>query len=155
MKVSLCYAICLAALLGCLSASQAAENLSMRPGVSYYQDIDAGFPIVADRMDDVSMSATRPTLLFFGASGDLNTNRQARRLVDLYRKYRAQGVKFVVVDVDQPATSQARQLVRDHYRGYIPFQVLIDKSGQRVWSQIGEVEGKQIEQHLDRLLQSK
>src|ERR1700677_2234067 len=67
-------------------AAVAAEDLQLRPGVSFGQDIDNGFPIVGKKMDDVVLEPGRAPLLFFAAVGDLNTNRQAKRVVELYRK---------------------------------------------------------------------
>ena len=138
-----------------LPSTLAAEELKLRDGISFYQDIDSGFPIVAQKLDDVEPAKGSPTLIFFGAAGDLYTNRQSRRVVDLYRRYRAAGVKFIVIDVDQPGVPAAKELVREYYRGYIPFEVILDKSGAKVWSQIGEVESKQLETQLDKTLDSK
>lgn len=148
-------------LAACLGAAvlfvpvEAAENLRLAEGISFYQDIESGFPIVAEKMEDVTPSADGPTFIFFAASGDLNTNRQARRVVELYRRYRTGGVKFVVIDVDNPAGEGARQLIREHYRGYIPFQIILDTGGQKIWSQTGEVELRLLQGQLERALASR
>ncbi|HEY9871108.1 MAG TPA: hypothetical protein V6D08_18220 [Candidatus Obscuribacterales bacterium] len=151
----------LAALAACLIAAlllapaRAAENLRLAHGISFYQDIDTGFPIVAEKMEDVVPATDSPTFIFFGAAGDLNTNRQARRVVELYRRYRTSGVKFVVIDVDNPSGEGARQLIRQHYRGYIPFEIILDKGGQKIWSKTGEIELRLLEGQLDRALASR
>ncbi len=134
----------------------AAEDLQMRAGVSFGQDIDNGFPIVAKKMDDVTVEPGRPALVFFGAAGDLNTNRQAKRLVELYRKEldrkeSDRDLKFIVIDVDHPGNEDGKKLIRAHYKGYIPCQVLLDKDGRATWNQIGEVESSVVKKQIDRL----
>ncbi len=135
-----------------IAPSFSAENLRMREGVSYFHDLDQGFPLVADKMDDVCLAQGHPTLVFFGAAGDLNTNRQARRVVDLYKKYRAGQVKFVIIDVDHAQSPDARQMMKSHYPGYIPATVLFDKQGKSKWNQTGEVELGLIASQLEKLL---
>jgi len=148
--------LCLATIVWLVAAlcgdARAAEELRLREGISFYQDLDAGFPIIGQKMDDVAPAADRPTFIFFGAAGDLNTNRQARRVVELYRKYRDSALKFVVLDVDQPASDQAKQLIREHYRGYIPCEVILDSAGQKKWSHTGEIEERLIQTQLDKVL---
>lgn len=134
------------------STADAAENLRLRQGVSFVNDVDKGFPIIAERMDDVELSATAPTVLFFGASGDLNTSRQAKRIVELYKKYKGQNVKFVVIDVDAPLSSAARALIKQHYQGYIPGQVVFDRAGAKKYSHTGEVEQGVLSAQLEKLL---
>ncbi|HEY9733209.1 MAG TPA: hypothetical protein V6C89_14925 [Drouetiella sp.] len=135
----------------------AADDLKLRPGISFTQDIDAGFPIVATDIDNASIDPSLPSIIFFGAACDLNTNRQAKRLVDIYHKIPKGQVKFIVIDVDHPANEDARKLIRTYYSppgktGYIPFEVILDKSGKAVWSQIGEVEISVIKGQLDKVM---
>jgi len=134
---------------------QAAEDLKLKKGISFTEDSDAGFPIDASRMEDMTLDPTKASFLFFGASGDLNTNRQAKRLVDLYKQSSNKAVKFILIDVDHPINAQATALIKSHYKGYIPFEVILDKGGKVVWSQIGEVEGGTLNQQLDRALAQK
>jgi hypothetical protein len=138
--------------LSCQS-SLAAEDLKLRAGISFTQDIDSGFPIVATDMDDCRINQGTAAFIFFGASGDLNTNRQAKRIVDLYKKIQSHSLKFILIDVDHPANDDARKLIKTYYKGYIPAQVIIDKSGKAAYNQIGEVElpvlKAQIEKHID------
>lgn len=130
----------------------AADDLKLKKGISFVQDTDSGFPIEADHMDDYKLESGKATVLFFGASGDLNTNRQAKRLVDLYKQAAGKPVKFILIDVDHANDDQAKTLLRNHYKGYIPFEVILDKSGKVSWSQIGEVENGTLSQQLDRAL---
>lgn len=131
----------------------AAENLSLREGISFVQDIDSGFPLVGEKMDDLSIEPGRPTLIFFGAAGDLNSNRQAKRVVDLYRDYRQSRLKFLVVDVDQsPHTNASKSLIKNFYKGYIPQEVLLDKDGKVVFSHVGEIDNKQVSSQINKLL---
>ncbi len=134
----------------------AAEDLKLRAGISFTQDIDSGFPIVATNIDDAQLDPGIPTLIFFGAACDLNTNRQAKRLVDIYHKIPKGEVKFIVIDVDHPGNDDARKLIKTYYNppgktGYIPFEVILDKNGKAVWSQIGEVEISVVKGQLDKL----
>lgn len=159
MLMSRAYFYLLLWLIGCIflsanvsNSAMAAENLKLREGISFSQDIDSDFPIVAEKMDDYAFGDNCPTFIFFGARGDLNTNRQAKRLVDLYKKYSKEKVKFVVVDVDQIKNAQGRELVKKYYHGYIPDQVLLDNTGHQVWTQIGEIDGHLISKAIDKLL---
>jgi hypothetical protein len=57
-----------------------------------------------------------------------------------------------LIDVDHTNDDQAKSLLRNHYKGYIPFEVILDKGGKVVWSQIGEVETGVLAQQLDKAL---
>ena len=143
------------ALVACVlltSAVFAAENLRMRDGISFFHDLDQGFPILCDRMDDVTLGSGKPTLVFFGAAGDLNTNRQAKRIVDLYKKYKSDQVKFVIVDVDHASAAPVKALVKTYYPGYIPAEVVFDKQGKVKWNHTGEVDSTVMSGQLDKLL---
>lgn len=133
-------------------AAFAAENLRMRDGVSFVHDLDQQFPILGEKMDDVAVSSDHPTVLFFGAAGDLNTNRQAKRIVDLYKKYKTNNVKFIVIDVDHPANASAKALIKTHYQGYIPGEVVFDKTGKAKWTHTGEVELGSLSAQVDKVL---
>lgn len=124
----------------------------MRDGISFTHDLDQGFPLLGEKMEDSQLSATHPTLLFFGAAGDLNTNRQSKRIVELYKKYKVQQVKFVVIDVDHPATPESKALLKKYYQGYIPSQIVFDKQSSNKWSHSGESEVSAISSQLDKLL---
>ncbi len=129
----------------------AAEDLRLRDGISYYQDTDTGFPILANKIDDTEHEMGRPTFIFFAASGDLNSNRQAKRVVDLYKHFKENKIKFVIVDVDHTKTESAKQLLKNYYQGYIPQEVLLDKNGQKIWSANGEVDSKTLESKIEGL----
>lgn len=123
--------------------SRAAENIVLAPGLSFTSDIGTVFPIVGQKMDDYAIDVSKPTLIFFGATGDLNTNRQAKRLVELYKKEHGK-TKFVIVNVDNTTNDVGRQLIRKYYPGYIPAQLLLDRDGKVIWSQIGEVSRRRL-----------
>ncbi len=129
----------------------AAEALRLRDGTSFVQDADNGFPIVADKFDDVTIDQGKPAILFFGASGDLNTNRQAKRFVDAYLKFHQRGLKFILIDLDHPAANGGA-LIKKYYRGYIPCEVLIDAKGATTWSQVGEVEPSVLKNKIEQAL---
>ncbi len=136
------------------SPVEAAENLTLRKGISFVTDTDTGFPIIADKMNDMTIAAGKPNVIFFGASGDLNTNRQAKRIVSVYDRYKSKDVKFIIVDIDHPDKEQTRNLIKDFYRGYIPSQVVLDSAGKKSWEMTGEVSDKVICKEIDRDLKS-
>ena len=125
---------------GVFHSASAADDLSLRPGLSFNQDIDGGFPIVGKDLEDTTVEAGKRAFIFFGASGDLNTNRQAKRVVDLYHKMTANTAKFIIIDVDHPANEGAKSLIKSYYKGYIPTELLIDKNGKVSWNQTGETD---------------
>ncbi len=153
MKLRTPFSLCVAcSLLGPVgNAVLAADDLQLRPGISFNQDIDNGFPIVGNHLADTTIADGLPTLIFFGASGDFNTNRQAKRFVEIYRKEGNASVKFIVIDVDRPGNEQAKNLVKSYYKGYIPHEILLDKSGKVAWAEVGEVNTATIKRELDKV----
>jgi hypothetical protein len=142
------------ALLGAsaLQRSLAADALRLKEGISFVQDADNGFPIVAENFDDDTIESGKPAFIFFGAAGDMNTNRQAKRVIDLYNSYRKQEVKFILVDVDHPSSKGGAALVKKFYRGYVPCEVIIDRKGNEHLNQIGEVESQVLRKRLEQVL---
>jgi hypothetical protein len=130
-------------------AVKAAENLRLAPGVSFNSDLGTIFPIVGEKMDDFRVEAGRPALIFFGAPGDLNTARQAKRLVQLYSRHQ-DDTKFIIVNVDRP-TDASKQLIMKYYPGYVPAQLLIDKSGKTIWSQVGEISRRKLSGQINQM----
>lgn len=82
----------------------------------------------------------------------MNTNRQAKRLVELYKKLPDKSVKFIVIDVDKAPNADGKHLVATYYKGYIPGQVLFDKNGKQVWNHDGEIELNLVKAQVDKLL---
>jgi hypothetical protein len=137
-----------------LNPVNAAEDLSLRPGLSFTQDIDNGFPILGKSMEDMAVSTGKPVFIFFGSSGDLNTNRQAKRVVDLYHKADTRTLKFIIVDVDNPPNDLGKALIKKYYKGYVPSQVLLDKEGKLIWDQTGETDTQTLKNQLDKVSKS-
>lgn len=133
------------------TAALAADNLRVRDGISYFHDLDQGFPIVADGMDDVTIPAGKPVFLFFGAPGDLNCNRQAKRVVDLYKKFKTTDLKFIIINVDEPPNDAARQLIKKHYSGYIPTELFLDREGKVSWNHMGEAESHALNGQAEKV----
>lgn len=152
-KTKLVFTISLIAIASFLPASfvLAAENLTLRKGVSFVEDKDNGFPIIADKMEDTTIDSGKSALLFFGASGDLNTNRQAKRLISIYNHFKAKNIKFIVIDVDHAANAQATELIKKHYKGYIPCQVVIDNTGNAVWTKSGEASEGEVTKEVEHV----
>jgi hypothetical protein len=131
---------------------QAAEALQLRPGVVFNQDTDNGFPITGTHLADAKIEKGKPALIFFGASGDLNTNRQAKRIVEIYNKVPPKALKFILVDVDHPLNQESKALIKTFYKGYIPSEILISQNGKESWSQIGEVQSNLLRKKIDAVL---
>lgn len=139
------------AMCSTIASAIAAENLRLKDGISFVQDTDNGFPIVGDKMEDATLDQNKPTLIFFGAAGDLNTNRQAKRLIDLYKKIQDK-VKVIVIDVDHPANANVVKLIKTYYKGYIPLNVVLDKDGKLSTSHSGEIDTGELKSKVDRVL---
>ena len=127
----------------------AADDLSLRKGISFIEDTDIGFPILAKNLNDVRIDKGVPVFIFFGASGDLNTNRQAKKVVSLYDKFKDKQIKFIIVDVDHPERDDVKALIKKYYKGYIPYQIVLGKQGSKVWEATGEVKEKSISKVLE------
>ena len=134
------------------SQIEAAENLRLRDGISYVHDVDKGFPIIAEKLDDVKIESGKATLIFFAAAGDLNTNRQSKRIVETYKKYKDSQLKFLVVDVDHVSNPETKQLIKNYYQGYIPQEVVLDKQGKTFWTHIGETDQSTLSDQLNKVL---
>jgi len=53
-------------------------------------------------------------------------------------------VQFVIIDLDKPRLPEQQQLVKKYYTGSIPHIVVLDRSGNAVYNQAGEVESERI-----------
>ena len=137
---------------GPLQRALAADDLRLKEGISFVQDADNGFPILAENFDDDKIEPGRPAFIFFGAAGDMNTNRQAKRVIDLYNSFRHDEVKFILVDVDHPSAKGGTELVKRFYRGYVPCEVIIDREGNEHLNQIGEVESQVLRKRIEQVL---
>jgi hypothetical protein len=135
-----------------IAPAQAAEGLQLRPGVVFNQDTDNGFPITGTHLADAKIEKGKPALIFFGASGDLNTNRQAKRVVEIYNKVPSKTLKFILVDVDHPLSQESKSLIKTFYKGYIPYEILIGHNGKESWSQTGEVQTNLLRKKIEALI---
>lgn len=138
-----------AAVCACLP-SFPADNLKLTPGISFDYDGDSVFPITADNMADVEVAPGKRNLIFFGAPGDLNTNRQARRVVEMSKKL--SDTKFIVINVDKPINDNAKVLINRYYPGYVPAQLVIDASGNVAWTHVGECSKKRLKSSLENAM---
>src|SRR5437764_11318 len=82
-----------------------ASALTLAPDLSFTDDSSSNFPIRGDDLADGRVATDRPTVIFFGTSHCWNTNREAERLVRLYRD-RKDTARFLVVDLNHPSTDQ-------------------------------------------------
>ncbi|MGE5275802.1 MAG: TlpA family protein disulfide reductase [Acidobacteriota bacterium] len=113
-----------------------AMNLTLAPGLSFTDDSSSNFPIRGESLSDGRIASDRPTAIFFGTSHCWNTNREAERFVQLYRRHGGEA-RFLVVDLDHPSPDQ-RALVSRFFGGYIPHVTFLDRRGQTVYNRAGE-----------------
>jgi hypothetical protein len=62
-------------------------------------------------------------------------------------------VHFVIVDLDLKRSKAQQELVRKHYRGYIPHVTIYDKDGKVLYDQAGEQIEEALSPILDKALQ--
>ena len=111
-------------------------NLSLAPDISFTDDSSGNFPIRGENLSEGRIASDRPTAIFFGTSHCWNTNREAERFVELYRRHGGEA-RFLVVDLDHPSPDQ-RALVSRFFGGYIPHVTFLDRRGQTVYNRAGE-----------------
>jgi hypothetical protein len=113
-----------------------AMNLTLAPDLSFTDDSSSNFPIRGEGLFDGRIASDRPTAIFFGTSHCWNTNREAERFVELYRRHAGEA-RFLVVDLDHPSPDQ-RALVSRYFEGYIPHVTFLDRLRQTVYNRAGE-----------------
>lgn len=121
----------------------AIDNLKLNSHLDYSSDSLDGPLITGDDAQSGFVPGKTNYVIIYG-EGCFNSKRQARRTVDLYNKYRNQ-VHFVVVDLDAKRSPEQQKLVKQYYKGYIPHVVVLDRSGNALYSSSGEVDSKEIE----------
>jgi hypothetical protein len=133
----------------CLT-SYAADDLRLNQKLDYSSDSQDGPLITGDHLEDGARAGQVNYLIMYG-EGCFNSKRQARRTVNLWNKYKGR-VNFVVVDLDHKQSKPQEELVSKYYRGYIPHLVVLDRSGNAMYNQSGEVEESAISTILDKAL---
>ena len=135
-----------------ISSSQAiaADNLKLNDHLNYQSDSADG-PLITGENMSAGLAADKVNYVIIYAEGCYNSKRQARRTVDLYQKYRNR-VNFVVVDLDQPASSTQVPLTSKFYKGYIPTVVILDTKGGAIYDRPGEEEETALAALLDKAL---
>lgn len=128
----------------------AGENLRLNAKLDYTSDSQDGPLITGDGMD-AGVTSGEPAYIIFYGEGCYNSERQARRTVSLYEKYKGR-VQFVIIDLDHRASAAQQELQKKYYRGYIPHVVVLDSSGAALYNQSGEVEEGTIAGLLDKAL---
>ena len=133
----------------CLT-SYAADNLRLNQKLDYATDSQDGPLISGDHLEDGAAPGQVNYVIMYG-EGCFNSKRQARRTVSLWEKYKGR-VNFVVVDLDHKQSSGQQDLVSKYYRGYIPHVLVLDKSGNPLYNQSGEVEESTISAIFEKAL---
>ncbi len=133
------------------TSARAADNLKLNEHLDYQSDSADGPLITGDNMS-AGITTNRVNYVIIYAEGCYNSKRQARRTVKLYQKYRDR-VNFVIVDLDQHASSAQAPLVSKYYKGYIPTVVILDSKGAALYSRAGEEDEDALAGLLDKALQ--
>lgn len=131
--------------------SYAATNLKLNSNLNYSSDSNDGPLITGDDMKNGVVSNTKPNYIIIYHRECYNSKRQARRTVELYDKYKGR-VEFIVIDLDSPRSKEQSDLLKKHYRNYIPHVTIVDKSGKVVYDRSGEVGNGSTSDLLDQLL---
>ncbi len=128
----------------------AGENLKLNPKLDYSSDSQDGPLITGDNME-AGFIPGKPAYVILYGEGCYNSKRQARRTVELYRKYQDR-VQFVIIDVDHSLSPPQVQLKKKYYAGYIPHVVVLDPSGKPLYNASGEIETTIISDLLGKAL---
>jgi hypothetical protein len=102
----------------------AIDNLKLNSNLHYHSDSLDGALITGSDAQS-GFVAGKPNYVIIYGKGRSNSNRQARRTVELYNKYGSQ-VHFVVVDLDVQPSPEQQQLVKQFHKGYIPPDLCTD-----------------------------
>lgn len=129
----------------------AATDLKLNPGLKYSSDSNDGPLITGKDMRNGVIKKGKPTYIIFYHRECYNSKRQARRTVDLYNKYKGK-VDFIVIDLDSPRSKEQTELIKKHYRNYIPHVTIVDKTGSVVYDRSGEVGNGSTSDIIDGLL---
>ena len=70
--------------------------------------------------------------------------------MELYERYKDR-VHFVLVNLDR-SRSAAQELVRKHFRGYIPHVTVVAPGGRVLYDKSGEMDTERLAAILDRAL---
>jgi len=129
----------------------AATDMKLNPNLNYSSDSNDGPLITGKNMKDGAVNKGRPAYIIFYHRECYNSKRQARRTVELYEKYNGT-VDFIVIDLDSPRSSEQSELVKNHYKNYIPHVTVFNKEGKAVYDKSGEVRNSQMTEILDGLI---
>ncbi len=130
----------------------AIENLKLNPKLDYSSDSLDGPLITGDDTQSGFVAGKTNYVIIYG-EGCYNSKRQARRTVELYNKYGDQ-VHFVVIDLNEKASSAQQKLVKEYYKGSIPHVVILDATGKPLYNAAGEVDSNRIAEIFERSLNS-
>lgn len=129
----------------------AATDLKLNPNLKYSSDSNDGPLITGKDMKNGVIKKGKPTYIIFYHRECYNSKRQARRTVELYEKYMGK-VDFIVIDLDSPRSKEQTELIKKHYRNYIPHVTIVSKTGNVVYDRSGEVGNGSTSDIIDGLL---
>ena len=130
--------------------SFAIDNLKLNSKLDYRSDSLDG-PLITGDDAQSGFIQGKPNYVIIYGEGCFNSKNQARRTVELYKKFHEQ-VHFVVVDLDVQRSPEQQQLVKRYYKGYIPLVVVLDASGNPLYNSSGEVDSRTMENIFEKSL---
>jgi hypothetical protein len=133
-------------------SSYGATELKLNPNLDYSSDSNDGPLITGANMTDGKVNPSKPAHIIFYHRECYNSKRQARRTVELYRKYEGK-VDFIVVDLDTETSDDQKELKTRFYRNYVPHVTIMDGHGKVLYDSSGEVGTDNLSKILDRALQ--
>lgn len=132
----------------------AATDLKINPKLRYSSDTNDGPLITGKDLNSAKLSSDKPSYVIFYHRECYNSKRQAKRIVELYDKYKEK-VNFVVIDLDQIRNNDQVKLKRKYYKNYIPHVTMISKGGSVLYDRAGEISTQHLFDILDKEIDKK
>ena len=132
------------------AVSFAGDNLKLNPKLDYSSDSQDG-PLISGKHMDAGFTPGKPAYVIMVGEACYNSKRQARRTVDLYRRYQGR-VQFVIIDLDHPLSRSQEELKKQYFKGFIPHVVVLDRDGKALYNASGEVDSSKISAILETAL---
>ena len=133
--------------------SMGATEIKLNPKMNYNSDCNDGAILTGKEMSDGKLATDKPTYVMIYSNQCFNSKRQARRTAELYQKYQ-KTVKFILIDLDSKKSEEQNEIMKKHYKGYIPHVIVFDKNGKALYDQAGEVDSKVIEQNIKKAMET-
>lgn len=129
----------------------AATDLKLNPRLNYNSDSDDGPLITGKNLSDAKTNRARPYHIIFYHRECYNSKRQARRTVELYKKFK-DSIEFIVIDLDELVNRDQLELKKRYYKNYIPHVTILDNKGKVVYDKAGEIKTDVLSEILKKTI---